>query len=66
MKVVVDRTKCTGHARCFEADEELFPLDDLGYALRSEFDVPPGAEATAREGAAMCPERAITLREESP
>jgi 4Fe-4S single cluster domain len=42
-------------------DPELFQVDDIGYALRPEFDVPPGAEENAREGAAACPERAITL-----
>jgi len=61
MKAVVDLTKCSGHARCSETDPELFQVDDIGYALRPEFDVPPGAEENAREGAAACPERAITL-----
>ena len=62
MKAFVDQKKCSGHARCFEADEQLFQLDDLGYALRPEFDVPADAEDRAREGVAMCPERAITLQ----
>lgn len=62
MKAVIDLTKCSGHARCYETDQELFQIDDIGYALRPEFDVPPGAEAKAREGAAACPERAITVR----
>ena len=61
MKAVVDLTKCSGHARCYATDPELFQIDDLGYALRPEFDVPAGAEDKAREGAASCPERAITL-----
>ena len=61
MKAVVDLTKCSGHARCYATDPELFQIDDLGYALRAEFDVPAGAEDKAREGAASCPERAITV-----
>jgi NAD(P)-dependent dehydrogenase (short-subunit alcohol dehydrogenase family) len=42
-------------------DPELFQIDDSGYALRPELEVPAGAEEVAREGAAACPERAITV-----
>lgn len=62
MKAVIDMLKCSGHARCYGADSALFQLDDIGYALRSEFDVPPEAEEKARLGVAACPERAITLQ----
>lgn len=61
MRASIDMTKCSGHARCNQVDPELFKIDDIGYALRSEFAVPAGAEDTAREAAASCPERAITL-----
>jgi ferredoxin len=53
--------KCSGHARCYDTDSELFQIDDIGCALRSRFEVPEGAEAIAREAAASCPERAITV-----
>jgi ferredoxin len=62
MKAIIDLTKCSGHARCYATDPELFQIDDSGYALRPEFEVPAGAEVTAREGAAACPERAITVQ----
>ncbi|MFT4265403.1 MAG: ferredoxin [Nocardioides sp.] len=62
MKALIDMTKCSGHARCFDIDSDLFQIDDSGYALREEFDVPSDREAAARDGAAACPERAITLR----
>jgi ferredoxin len=61
MKAVIDLAKCSGHARCYATDPELFQIDDIGYALRPEFEVPAGAEEVAREGAAACPERAITV-----
>jgi ferredoxin len=61
MKVLVDLTRCSGHARCYQADPGLFQIDDLGYASRAEFDVPGGAEDAARTGALSCPERAITV-----
>ena len=62
MKTVIDLTKCSGHARCYATDPELFQIDDSGYALRPAFEVPAGAEETARQGAAACPERAITVQ----
>ena len=62
MKAVIDLNKCSGHARCYATDPELFQIDESGYALRPEFEVPAGAEQTAREGVAACPERAITVR----
>lgn len=61
MKASIDLAKCSGHARCYMADPELFQLDDIGYALQSEFEVPVGDEDNARLGAATCPERAISL-----
>ncbi|MFC1405223.1 MULTISPECIES: ferredoxin [Streptacidiphilus] len=61
MQAHIDLNRCSGHARCAAADEEVFQLDDVGYALRAEFDVPSGAEQAARLAAASCPERAITL-----
>lgn len=61
MKAVIDLSRCQGHARCYGVDPDLFQLDDIGYALRSEVDVPAGQEETARLGAAVCPERAITV-----
>lgn len=62
MKALIDMTKCSGHARCYQVDPELFEIDDIGYALHEEFDVPADREAVAKEGAASCPERAITLQ----
>ncbi|MRJ77260.1 ferredoxin [Aeromicrobium sp. SMF47] len=59
MKIAVNQDKCSGHARCYAADAELFPLDDLGYSAVTEEEVPAGAEDRARAGAASCPERAI-------
>ncbi|MCD4533054.1 ferredoxin [Nocardioides sp. cx-169] len=62
MKAVIDMLKCSGHARCYGIDPDLFQIDDIGYALRSEFGVSDGAEDRARLGAKACSERAITLQ----
>lgn len=61
MKVNVDLDVCSGHARCWTVDSENFQLDESGYALRAEFEVPEEAEDRARLAVASCPERAISL-----
>ncbi|KAA9163670.1 ferredoxin [Amycolatopsis acidicola] len=61
MKVRVDTAKCSGHARCAAAAPDLFELDEDGYALPLDGEVPAGQEEDAREGAMSCPEQAITI-----
>ena len=51
----------TGHARCNVFGPDVYPLDDLGEVAITEADVPPGLERQARDGAANCPEGAITV-----
>lgn len=58
----IDLKKCTGHARCFVLDPELFDIDDSGYALNPVVGVPAGKKTIAKEAVDACPERAITLR----
>jgi ferredoxin len=65
MKLIVDKEKCAGHARCATIDPELFELDVNGYIGFGEKPVPPDKEAAARRGANACPERVIRLAEES-
>lgn len=61
MKISIDATMCSGHARCAATAPELFELDDSGYAVPFDGEVPAGLEAQASEGALACPERAITV-----
>ncbi|WP_163506505.1 ferredoxin [Fodinicola acaciae] len=61
MKVTIDANKCSGHARCAATAPEVFELDDAGYAIPYDGEVPDGFEEAAREGAYACPERAITV-----
>jgi ferredoxin len=63
MKVIVDKDKCTGHARCNAVAPEVYPLDHDGYNALTEGEVPAGQEQHARDGAAACPERAIAVTE---
>ena len=61
MHASVDPEVCQGHARCWDICPEVFALDDEGHAYVQLADVPPEWEAKAREAAANCPERAISL-----
>jgi ferredoxin len=64
MNVSVDTAKCTGHARCNAVAPAVYNLDDDGYCnIGKDKPVPPGLEEAARNGAASCPERAITVDE---
>jgi len=64
MKIIVNPTLCSGHARCASVAPEVYELNDDGYVGFAEKDVPPGLEAQARRGARACPERAITVIED--
>jgi ferredoxin len=61
MKVTIDTAKCVGHARCNALAPDVYALDDDGYALPFDGEIPVELEAQARDGADACPERAITV-----
>ncbi|MER5195718.1 ferredoxin [Streptomyces sp. NPDC002755] len=61
MKITIDTSSCSGHARCAAAAPQLFRLDDDGYALPVDREVPGALEEAARDGERACPERAITV-----
>jgi ferredoxin len=60
VKIVADRSKCAGHARC-AAVSEIFELDSNGYIGFDEKSVPQAMEALAQRGVRACPERALKL-----
>ena len=64
--VKVDASKCCGYTTCAEVCPELYKLDQQGFAYVESSIVPPGLEAKAREGAAVCPEKAIYAGEGRP
>jgi ferredoxin len=65
VKIVADRNKCAGHARC-AAVSELFELDSNGYIGFDEKIVPQPLEAQAQRGVRACPERALKLIDDPP
>jgi ferredoxin len=64
--VKVDLSKCCGYTSCAEASPEVYKLDEQGFAYVDSVVVPPGLEAKAQEGAAICPERAIYVGKTPP
>lgn len=63
MKIIADKSRCAGHARCAAVADKLFELDDNGYIGFEEKPVAPGDEQLARRGVRACPERALKLIE---
>ncbi|MGB8403232.1 MAG: ferredoxin [Mycobacterium sp.] len=61
MHATVDHDRCEGHGRCFAVAPEVFDLDDDGYAVIIGDTVAPEQQENAREAAAGCPRRAISL-----
>jgi len=61
MRIIVDKERCAGHARCNAVAPEIFRLDDNGYIDVETFVVGPAQEAEARRGARACPERALRV-----
>jgi ferredoxin len=64
MKIRVDTTLCSGHARCIVYGPDVYRLDELGYNSTNIDDVAPELHEQARRGAESCPEGAITIIEE--
>jgi ferredoxin len=64
--VKVDASKCCGYTTCADVCPELYKLDEQGFAYVESSIVPLGLEAKAREGAAVCPEKAIYVGEARP
>ncbi len=64
MKILIERAKCVGNARCAAVSDRLYLLDDDGYIDSEGFDVPSDDEKSARNGAKACPERIIHVIED--
>ncbi|RAZ71756.1 ferredoxin [Mesorhizobium atlanticum] len=61
MRIIVQSSKCQGHARCAAHAPHIFKLDDAGYILPGHIEVAEGEEVIASRGARSCPERALEL-----
>ena len=51
---------CAGHALCHAVAPDVYDLDELGQVIPPG-RIPAARERDAEEGAAACPERAISV-----
>jgi ferredoxin len=65
VRVIANKSLCSGHARCASVAPEFFDLTDEGYIAFDEKAVSSDQEAGARRGVRACPERALTFVESS-
>lgn len=64
MRLVIDETLCTGHARCVATAPDLFTDDDRGYGqVIGDGALGAGLRARADLAVNACPERAISIVE---
>lgn len=61
MRVEVDSHTCEGHGQCNAVAPEVYDLDEGGYCVIRNPEVPAELESVAEEGALACPVYAITV-----
>jgi ferredoxin len=57
---------CEAHGLCAELLPELIRLDDWGYPIIEQEDVPPELEELARKAVEVCPTLALLLEQSGP
>jgi ferredoxin len=62
MRLVLDPIACEAHGHCAELLPEVIELDDWGYPLIAEDDLPASIEPLARRAVSVCPTLALRLR----
>ncbi len=61
LKVIVNKPACCGYGLCAEICPEVYKLDKNGIVYLDDPLIPPGLEEKAREGAAACPQDALSI-----
>jgi ferredoxin len=62
----VNPITCEGHGLCAELLPELIRLDDWGYPIIDQPEVPPELEDLARRAVDACPTLALLLERQGP
>jgi len=65
MRLAVDRIKCDGHGQCAELLPELIRLDDWGYPILAQAEVPDRLVPLAQRAVGGCPVLALALQRRS-
>jgi ferredoxin len=61
MRIMVDRTRCTGLGMCESVAPEVFEVDDDGDLELKATSVPEDHLAAVRQAVACCPNEALRL-----
>jgi ferredoxin len=61
-RIEVDPIACQAHGMCAELLPELIELDDWGYPVIADVDVPRQLRPLARRAVTVCPTLALRLR----
>jgi ferredoxin len=61
-RIEVDPIACQAHGICAELLPELIELDDWGYPVIADIDVPRRLRPLARRAVSVCPTLALRLR----
>jgi ferredoxin len=60
-RLAVNPIACTGHGICAELLPELIALDEWGYPILAELDVPHDLTSLSRRAVRLCPTLALRL-----
>lgn len=63
MKIILDRSRCTGIGICESIAEDYFEVGDDGVLRMLAVDVPPEDEERLRDAIQSCPARALAVGE---
>jgi ferredoxin len=66
MRLEIDWTRCDGHGLCARLLHERITLDEHGFPVPTDRDVPDGLLGHARRAVAVCPQLALRLEPTSP
>jgi ferredoxin len=61
-RIEVDPIACQAHGICAELLPELIELDDWGYPVIADVDIPSRLRPLARRAVSVCPTLALRLR----
>jgi ferredoxin len=62
MRIVVDPIACDGHGQCAELLPEVISLDDWGYPIIEDGEIPATLEPLAKRAVRACPTLALRLQ----
>jgi ferredoxin len=61
MRIIIDPIACDAHGQCAELLPEVIALDDWGYPIVDDSEIPARLEPLARRAVRACPTLALRL-----